>query len=108
MTRDEARKFAVVMAAWGAGKVIQYQNAPTNEGWIDVPHDNIAFYGDGSLYRIKPEPVARYRIGLFNGGGDEASRIGTLLHNAHPGTEGSWEKAHTFVRWLTDWVDVYE
>jgi hypothetical protein len=50
-------------------------------------------------YRIKPKETVKYRVALFKfASGYETQSVQN--HN------NVCEQCHTFVRWLTDWVEV--
>ena len=99
MMTNKPHVHAEVIKAWADGKQIQFKNELTN-GWIDLAilHPSWLLTSE---YRVKPETI-RYRAALLT--------CGTLGHRtASANTESgvrAFEAANTFVRWLTDWIEV--
>jgi hypothetical protein len=90
-------KHAEVIKAWADGKVTQVK---ASCGWLDLsPSDYHAW--TSAEYRVKPETI-RYRVALMRHKG------GTPFTNSADTEEQvvGWTCSPSFIRRLTDWVEV--
>ncbi len=93
----QRHKHADVIIAWAEGKAVQVWDSD-NQKWLDVVAEVPAFRCDE--YRIKPPPAKKYRVALC------ADNGGTYTVTADtPADVDFCEKDHSFIRWLTDWVE---
>lgn len=96
-------KHAALIKAWADGAEIEYRCAddPLDSTWyhVDTPLWNI--YAE---YRIKPETI-KYRCYLWKTPYYNELKVGVTLGNG-PNSPEIMEQTPTFVRWLTDWIEV--
>ena len=94
----QRHKHADVIIAWAEGKDVQVWDDRAKRWWgVLTP----SFFEDRK-YRVKP-PAKKYRVALF------ANNINTYICIAEtPGDANYYESTHTFVRWLTDWIEYEE
>lgn len=91
-------KHASMIKAWADGAEMQYKTY-TGE-WDSTCHPS---WDSEIEYRVKPEPVkVPYRVGLFR---DAISGYYPDLF-VMKGCEITAERCPSFVRWLTDWIEV--
>ena len=96
----QRHKHADVIIAWAEGKDVQIWS-PATDRWQDLTKASPHFLEENE-YRIKP-PAKKYRVALF------ANNINTYICIAEtPEDANYYESTHTFVRWLTDWIEYEE
>lgn len=96
-------KHCEIIKAWADGIPIQIKNKYTNSKWKDCTdiHNSTPFFGcTGTEFRIKPETI-KYRVGLFC-----INTIHTVSITTDESTMKRWESLSSFVRWITDWIEV--
>lgn len=91
----QRHKHAEVIKAWADGEKIQYHD--TKE-WVDCPvNPSFSAWID---YRVKPETL-RYRVALL-----KHTSGYSITSTDDQGLVAFYQGAPSFVRWLTDWIEV--
>ena len=92
-------KHAALIKAWADGATIQFRR--TDSKWRNCVKNIPAWdKAPDAEYRVKPETL-KYRVALFK------EAIGYWSDTtAYEETATEWEGLRTFVRWLTDWIEV--
>ncbi|SOD41350.1 hypothetical protein [Nitrosovibrio sp. Nv4] len=90
---------AVVIKAWADGAQIQIKERGK---WVDYRIDSAPHWVPAMEYRVKPETL-RYRVALH-----KQIHFGGFFTGVVSNDDGAVvvEGCATFVRWLTNWVEV--